>query len=72
MNDTNQEATIRITRLPEVKALTGLSRSTIYQRISEGTFPAQINLGARAVGWIEKDIQGWIESRVNARDQEAA
>lgn len=70
MISTNQETPIRITRLPEVKALTGLSRSTIYQRISDGTFPAQVNLGARAVGWIEKDILDWIESRIQIRDQE--
>lgn len=70
MISTNQETPIRITRLPEVKALTGLSRSTIYQRISDGSFPAQVNLGARAVGWIEKDILDWIESRIQIRDQE--
>lgn len=66
----NQETQLRITRLPEVKALTGLSRSTIYQRITDGTFPAQINLGSRAVGWLASDIQNWIDSRIEARDQE--
>jgi len=40
----------RILRLPAVKAATGLSRSTIYARISEGTFPAPVALGGRAVG----------------------
>ena len=42
-----------ILRLPVVKARTGLSRSTIYQRVAEGDFPKPINLGARAVGWLE-------------------
>ena len=40
-----------ILRLPEVKKSTGLSRSTIYLRISQGTFPKPVCLGRRAVGW---------------------
>ena len=53
-----------IFRLPRVKSYTGLSRSAIYQRIAEGTFPRQINLGGRAVGWLESDVQNWIKQRV--------
>jgi prophage regulatory protein len=54
----------KIHRLPEVKSETGLSRSSIYLRISAGTFPEQINLGGRAVGWLASDIQAWIKSRL--------
>jgi len=54
-----------ILRLPEVKARTGLSRSTVYLKISEGTFPSAISLGGkRAVGWIEEEIQTWIENQI--------
>ena len=53
-----------ILRLPTVIARTGLSRSTIYLRIAEGTFPRQINLGARAVGWVEQEISDWLEQQV--------
>ena len=53
-----------ILKLPIVKAQTGLSRSSIYLKIAEGTFPNSISLGARAVGWLEEDIQGWIEDRI--------
>ena len=56
-----------IQRLPEVKKRTGLSRSTIYARISRGTFPQPVNLGARAVGWIEAEIEEWLEQRIEAR-----
>jgi prophage regulatory protein len=42
-----------IHRLPVVKARTGLSRSSIYLRIAEGTFPKPVRLGRRAVGWVE-------------------
>jgi len=50
--------------LPEVLARTGLSRATIYQYIKAGRFPAQITLGIRAVGWIESEIDDWIETRI--------
>ena len=53
-------------RLPQVKAITGLSKSTIYARISEGTFPEQIPLGPRLVVWVESDIQKWIAEQVAA------
>ena len=53
-----------ILRLPEVKRSTGLSRSTIYLRISQGTFPKPVGLGGRAVGWLEAEIQEWIERQV--------
>ena len=47
----------------------GLSRSLIYQLIADGTFPKQINLGPRAVGWLESDIQEWINTRIQQRDE---
>ena len=62
----------RILRLPEVLALTGLSRSTIYLRVEEGTFPNQINLGSRAVGWLDSDVQNWLCDRVSASRKEVA
>jgi prophage regulatory protein len=53
-----------ILRLRQVVARTGLSRSTIYERIQAGEFPVQIALGARAVGWLEADIEAWIGAQV--------
>ena len=53
-----------ILRLPKVKAITGLSRSTIYLRMSEGTFPQKISLGSRAVGWLRSEVTEWIEQRI--------
>lgn len=53
-----------ILRLPVVKARTGLSRSTIYLRIAKGVFPRPVNLGGRAVGWLESDIDEWLEARI--------
>lgn len=55
---------IRILRLPQVKDMTGLSRSTIYAEISKGKFPKQIKLtGGRSVGWSESSVIDWIRSR---------
>ncbi len=55
----------QILRLPQVKTQTGLSRSFIYQRIADGSFPKQFSLGGgRAVGWLEADIQNWIKQRI--------
>ena len=53
-----------ILRLPKVKAITGLSRSTIYLRMSEGTFPQKISLGSRAVGWLRSEVTDWMEQRI--------
>ena len=53
-------------RFPTVKARTGLSRSTIYLRISRGTFPAPVSLGDRAVGWIEAEVHAWLTARIRA------
>jgi prophage regulatory protein len=54
-----------IWRLPEVQARTGLSRSSIYDKMSKGEFPLSINLGLRAVGWDSDDINGWIQRRID-------
>ena len=54
-----------ILRLDAVKARTGLSRSYIYLLITENKFPKQVSLGARAVGWVESEIDSWIEDRIN-------
>jgi len=53
-----------ILRLPIVKARTGLSRSTIYQRVADGNFPKPVNLGARAVGWLEAEIDAWLTAQI--------
>ena len=58
------EAPIRIVRLPAVQARTGLGRSTIYVRLAEGSFPRPVQLGARAVGWIESEVDEWIRKQI--------
>lgn len=55
----------RILRLPDVLELTGLGRSLVYALMREGDFPKSIKLSARAVGWPEVEILGWIEQKKN-------
>jgi len=64
----------RIIRLNTVLSRTGLSRSTIYRKIAEGTFPAQIKISVNGAGWKESDINRWVENPVAwrpANDNEA-
>lgn len=50
-----------ILRRPEVEKRCGLSRSTIYQLMTDGRFPRPVRLGKRAVGWRESDIAEWLD-----------
>jgi len=61
-----------ILRLPDVIKITALSRSAIYDLISKGKFPKQIKLTSRSSGWIESEINQWLNDRIAERDSEAA
>lgn len=50
----------KILRLDTVRDRTGLSRSTIYRKIAEGTFPAQVKISVHGAGWHESEINRWI------------
>jgi len=50
----------RIIRFDTVRARTGLSRSTIYRKIKEGTFPAQMKISTNGAEWRESDINRWV------------
>lgn len=54
----------RFLRLAEVQKLVPYSRSSLYLKISRGEFPKPINLGARAVAWLERDVAEWMEARI--------
>ena len=53
-----------ILRLPDVKASTGLSRSTIYLRIAQSAFPRPVSLGGRAVGWPAHEVAALNAARI--------
>jgi len=64
-------------RLPEVSALTGLARGTIYKRLaSDPTFPRQVPLSdsnsrGASVGFVLAEVQAWVAAQIDKRDQGA-
>lgn len=63
---------MKLIRLNEVQALTGLGRSTVYKYISQGTFPCSVKLGGRSSAWVEAEVKAWIAERICERDQQMA
>lgn len=62
----------QILKLPEVTKVTGLARSTIYKLISENSFPKQIKLTSFSSGWIQSEVDQWIDERIAlSRNMEA-
>jgi prophage regulatory protein len=58
---------MRILRLRDVRAKTGLSQSQVYELIARSEFPLQLKLGPKAVGWVESEIDAWIKDKMDAR-----
>jgi len=65
-----QNQPINILRLPEVIKRIGLCRASIYLHMAQGTFPRQISLGARAVGWFEHEIDAFLAAQAAARPKQ--
>jgi len=66
MTSQNIETRTNIIRLGQVRARTGLSRSTLYAYMRAGRFPAPITISERCVGWVEAEIDQWIAERIAA------
>lgn len=57
----------QLIRLPQIIAMTGMSKPTIYHWMRNGKFPKNIRLGERSVVWLLSDVEKWIESKINAQ-----
>jgi prophage regulatory protein len=68
----NQSTPLRILRIRDVKAKTGQATSTIYAAMASGKFPRPIPLGERTVGWLESEIDSWIEACLRKREARAS
>ena len=55
----------QVLRIFEVSDRTGLPRSSIYAKIQTGNFPRPIKLGARSVGWLESDVNQWVDDQIS-------
>lgn len=58
----------RLLRLPEVLQRVPLSKPSIYKAIRAGQFPKPCKISRRASAWDERQVEAWIEERLNARD----
>lgn len=56
----------RILRFPEVSARTGLSRSRLYHSMADGTFPRSIAIGERSIGWVEAEVDAWVDACIES------
>lgn len=52
-----------VLRFPALRAITGLSRSTLWRKENSGEFPARIQLGEQSVGWSAAEVEKWLRSR---------
>ncbi|GAA5647894.1 helix-turn-helix transcriptional regulator [Vibrio proteolyticus] len=66
------KTTRRLMRMIEVIRMTGLSRSSIYDRMNAGQFPKSVSLGCRSVAWVEAEVDDWVENQIAQRDELAA
>lgn len=57
-------APIRMLRIAQVLALTGLGKTTLYQLQAEGDFPMRVKLTEKRVAWVEAEVQAWIAARI--------
>ncbi len=58
---------MRFLKLKEVMQKTALSRSAIYRKMNEDAFPQSISLGDRAVAWVEREVDEWMEECLQQR-----
>ncbi|RRU70828.1 helix-turn-helix transcriptional regulator [Stenotrophomonas maltophilia] len=68
MNENTAVTPSRLLRRADVLARVGMAKSTLYLRISAGTFPKPVHLGS-SVRWVESEIDSWIQDHVEQRDQ---
>ena len=67
MKSENDEIRTTLVRLSQVKARTGLSRSTLYAYVRDGRFPPPVAISTRCVAWVEGEIDRWIADRIASR-----
>ena len=63
---TRRTRRIRMLRLTQVRAMTGLGKTKIYELQAQGDFPMRIRLTGHSVAWIEEEVQAWLDRRVES------
>ena len=70
MTYTIEKRTEAVLRLPQVRQITGLGRSSIYAMEANQNFPRRLKLGPRSVGWLESEVLAWVLTRAQGRGSE--
>jgi prophage regulatory protein len=65
-NPQEPQVEVQFLRLPDVKAITGLGKTSIYELIRDKSFPAPVRLGPRAAAWVRSEVRQWALERVQA------
>ncbi|MEO7774854.1 MAG: AlpA family phage regulatory protein [Steroidobacteraceae bacterium] len=65
-----EKRTDAVLRLPQVRQITGLGRSSIYAMEASQNFPRRLKLGPRSVGWLESEVLAWVLTRAQGRGTE--
>lgn len=63
---------MRVLKLKDVLHKTSLGKTTLYALVKNSEFPKQIELGLRSVGWLESEVEAWIQSKVCRRNSSAS
>lgn len=61
-----RNGSVRMLRLAQVKDITGLGKTKIYELQEQGAFPMRVKITARSVAWIEDEVQAWLATRIQA------
>ena len=61
---------MRILKLKDVLSKTGLGKTSLYKLIGLSEFPRPLSLGLRSVGWLESEVEAWIQEKIHVRDQQ--
>ncbi|HHQ6722396.1 helix-turn-helix transcriptional regulator [Serratia fonticola] len=67
MQVNNENIHIRLIRLPDVMMITGLKRSTVYNKMKSGEFPKSVSIGERSIAWVESEINSWVANNISRR-----
>ena len=65
-----QTKPMRLMNLKEVTARTTLSKTSVYELMKDGRFPKQVRLGSRSVAWVESEVEAFITSAINSRENQ--
>lgn len=71
MNAAKLPAEVELIKIAEVRRITSMSTTYIYEHMLDNTFPKQVRLGPRSVAWVKSEVQAWAQERINESRSDA-